>query len=58
MAKMTSIQVLKTFFGSDGSRPVTNAELVELRKGDPKGYEWLVEEAARELGVELEKQTT
>lgn len=57
MPKMTSIAVLKTYFGSDGSRPVTNAELVELRKSDPKGYEWLAKEAARELGVELVKQT-
>lgn len=37
-----NVAALKTFFGSGkDTRPVTNAELLDLRKADPAGFDEL-----------------
>lgn len=47
---MTAIQALKEFF-SVPERPVTNAELMELKKADSAGFTALAEEAKKALAT-------
>lgn len=42
MAEGTRIQKVKDFF-STPEKPVTNAELLKLKKADPEGFEQIAE---------------
>ncbi len=39
---MTKIEALKTFFSTE-AQPVTNQELLQFKKEDPKGFDELAE---------------
>lgn len=45
---MTKSDAIKTFFGD--VRPVTTAELMELRKADPAGYDEIGQACLKALG--------
>ncbi len=45
---ITAVSAIRTYMGTE--KPVTLQELVELRKADPKGYNWMAEESAKALG--------
>lgn len=49
----SGVSILKTYFDPP---PVTNKELLEMRKLDSDGYDELVALAAIELGVEVKKK--
>ena len=51
MEKLSRMRAMKSYFGSEGYPPVTNAELVALPEED---REELAKGAAKELGVELQ----
>ena len=48
----TKIGVIKEFFGTE--KPVTNQELIALRKADPKGWDEIAQDCAKALGQELD----
>jgi len=64
--KMTRTMALKVFFSGETEpvspffpvRAVTNHELFELRKADPKLYDQLGEQAVVALGATLEAEVT
>ena len=35
------------------NKPITNKEMMALRKGDKAGFDWMAEECARALGKTL-----
>lgn len=43
------IAAIQQFMGSE--KPVTNHELLDLKKRDPEGFDWMAEECARALGM-------
>lgn len=45
---MTKLAALKKFFGT--VRPLTTQELLQLRKEDAKGFDWMAAESAKVLG--------
>lgn len=47
----TKLAALKEFFGIPG-RPITNAELLDLRKGDAAGYDELANAALASYELE------
>ncbi|GAH85500.1 unnamed protein product [marine sediment metagenome] len=49
---LTKVQALKKYF-STKEKPVTNTELIQLRRDDREGFDELAEAASRELGEEL-----
>ena len=49
----TRIEALKVFFGTP-EKPVTNIELIDLRRGDKAGFEELAEAAFKALGWDKE----
>lgn len=48
---ISRIDAIKKFFGTE--RPVTNAELIEFRKADAKGFNEIAADCAKALGEEL-----
>ena len=50
---MKKIEAIKKFFDVPG-KPVTNGELIDLKRADPKGFDEIAEAAAKALGEELE----
>lgn len=50
--EITRIQALKQYF-STPEKPLTNSELIELRKADPKGFNELAALVAKELGATI-----
>ena len=48
---LTKGEALKRFFSTE-SKPVTNEELIDLRKNDPEGYDELAEAAREALAGE------
>jgi hypothetical protein len=56
MAKM-SMQSIKDFFGTE-EKPVTNAELIELRKADQDGYDELSRLSEAALGQSYPQTST
>ncbi len=56
---MTKVQIIKEYFGPEDSvYAVTNRELLDLRKADPDGYEWVATESAKALGIEINQATS
>ncbi len=57
MAKqeMSAIQIVKQYF-SVKEKPITNKEMIALKRDDPAGWDELVAGAAAELGVTIKKK--
>jgi hypothetical protein len=49
--KVTKIIAIKTFFGMTNSQVIK--EVKELKQADEAAYNWMGEECAKQLGVEL-----
>ena len=49
---LTKVEALKKFFGTP-AKPVTNQELTDLRKNDPKGFDELAQAAMETLLEEV-----
>ena len=49
---MTKVEALKTFFGTP-LKPITDRELIDLRRDDPAGYDELAEAAMETLLEEV-----
>lgn len=52
MATITRIAALKDFFGVP-NKPVTNQELIDLRRAGPEEFDKLAEACAKALGHEV-----
>lgn len=59
MGRMSAIKVLferKDAITPDGGRKVDAKELIELKKADSQGFDWMARECAKVLNVELETE--